>query len=367
METLPRKIAKNIVQDVITAQNLQPGDRLPTVRDIKALFEVSTATIKKAFDLLAVDGLVDSRHGSGCYLKVLPTLLKPRRATLSVTAILPHYAKHSVISMLESGLIAAAQQHGIRLQIQGANSYAQEHEEVSRALSLQRDGLIIYPLARTIKQFRKDYLYEIDSRIPLVLLDLADPKQKHLQIKFDNYQAGYEMTRRLLEEGRKRIAFKRLKSKDKEIFYRSNDDRYQGYQRALEEVGIPCQPELCWREEFSTRNATPSMRSAVEFIERWKKQPASRRPDAVICLEDMHAATLIQEALRNGIHIHEELKVVGFDNNPKAEALARRPFPTTQPDFSYMGSLAISSLLRLIHQPTELAETYVLPAPLKWI
>jgi len=367
MKNLPGKIAKSIIQDVITANDLQPGDRLPTVRDIQALFEVSTSTITKAFELLADQGLVDIRHGSGCFLKKHPPIKRQQTEKSRFAAVLPHYAKYSMISTIEQQLTDECRMHGCEIQIQGITSYQQERDSVQEALSAGVDGLVVYPMPRTIKQSRTDYLYALEPTPPVVLIDLGNPKHRLPQIRFDNYQAGYEITRKLLAEGRTRIAFKRLKNRNKEILYRSNDDRYQGYQQALYEIGQPGLPELCWQEEFSTRSTSPSRGTAEEFVMRWKSLPPSRRADAVICLEDIHAATLIHEALKEGIAIPDELKIVGFDNNPHAEKMAGQPFPTTLPDFAYMARLAVSTLLRTLRQPAECVETYILPVPLKWM
>jgi LacI family transcriptional regulator len=368
MKNLPGKIAHSIIQDVITANDLQPGDRLPTVRDIQTLFEVSTSTIKKAFELLADQGLIDIHHGSGCFLKKKPAVPRQKKKALSITAALPHYARYSTISTIESGLIASAKRHGIKLQILGFNSYTQERDQVTDLLADgTMSGLIVYPMPRTVKQLRTDYLHQTGSLIPLILIDMGVQAHKHPQIRFDNYETGYEITRRLLAEGRQRIVFKRLKSKHREILYRSNDDRFQGYCRALAEAGLPCQPSLCWQEEFSSQPDSPLGRSAIDFIEQWKSLPAARRPDAVLSLEDMHAAALIREAKHNGIRVPDDLKVVGFDNLPEAVELAGQIFPTTLPDFALMGTMAVSALLRRIYEPPAPAETYILPVPLKWI
>jgi GntR family transcriptional repressor for pyruvate dehydrogenase complex len=48
---------------------LSPGARLPTERELAAHFEVSQPTVREAVRGLAAVGLVESRHGSGVYVK----------------------------------------------------------------------------------------------------------------------------------------------------------------------------------------------------------------------------------------------------------------------------------------------------------
>jgi len=50
----------------------QPGERLPSVRDLMARWRVSAATLRAAQSTLIAEGLIDVRHGSGAYVKSPP-------------------------------------------------------------------------------------------------------------------------------------------------------------------------------------------------------------------------------------------------------------------------------------------------------
>jgi GntR family transcriptional repressor for pyruvate dehydrogenase complex len=67
------------LRDFIEAQQLQPGDRLISERDIAERLGVSRTSVRQAITALKVLGLVESRHGNGVYLlrppgAVIPTL-----------------------------------------------------------------------------------------------------------------------------------------------------------------------------------------------------------------------------------------------------------------------------------------------------
>ena len=67
---------------------LQPGDRLPTVRDVVATSGVNANTVLKAYRELELAGLVEARQGSGTFVKAslgsaTPEDLDPLRATLA--------------------------------------------------------------------------------------------------------------------------------------------------------------------------------------------------------------------------------------------------------------------------------------------
>jgi GntR family transcriptional regulator len=53
----------------ITSGVLRPGDRLPTVREVVTSCTVNAATVLKAYRELELSGLVESRQGSGTYVR----------------------------------------------------------------------------------------------------------------------------------------------------------------------------------------------------------------------------------------------------------------------------------------------------------
>lgn len=64
-----------IAQDIrasIEDGAIAPGERLPTVVELCELYGVSKVTVRKAVELLAEQGLVSSRRGSGTFVKATP-------------------------------------------------------------------------------------------------------------------------------------------------------------------------------------------------------------------------------------------------------------------------------------------------------
>jgi GntR family transcriptional regulator len=53
------------LRDRITSGRLSPGSLLPSQRDLAARCGVSIMTVRQALQLLADDGLIETRHGSG--------------------------------------------------------------------------------------------------------------------------------------------------------------------------------------------------------------------------------------------------------------------------------------------------------------
>ncbi len=69
------------IEALIAAQNLTPGDRLPSERQLAADLGVSRPTLREAIRQLASRGLLVSRHGGGTFVSA-PDASDPLRAAL---------------------------------------------------------------------------------------------------------------------------------------------------------------------------------------------------------------------------------------------------------------------------------------------
>lgn len=68
------------VRQALRLGRLEPGDRLPTVREVAAALAINPNTVLKAYRELEHDGLVEGRHGQGTY--VVRSLSGPSPGTL---------------------------------------------------------------------------------------------------------------------------------------------------------------------------------------------------------------------------------------------------------------------------------------------
>ena len=70
-KSLPEQIAES-VQEMIVTGEFKVGDRLPTVRDMTILFNVNASTIREALKFLQQRGLIESKVGSGTFIRAVP-------------------------------------------------------------------------------------------------------------------------------------------------------------------------------------------------------------------------------------------------------------------------------------------------------
>jgi DNA-binding FadR family transcriptional regulator len=76
------QIAERLADDIRSGV-LAPGQRLPSERDLARTLEVSRASVREALASLALQGVVETRHGSGTFVVGLPPSEPPHDASPS--------------------------------------------------------------------------------------------------------------------------------------------------------------------------------------------------------------------------------------------------------------------------------------------
>ncbi len=120
--------------------------------------------------------------------------------------------------------------------------------------------------------------------------------------RIDNRKAARHAVRYLAGLGHRRIAL--LTSADP---YSSISDRNQGYRDAIEQAGIPFDPKLVLSpgEGYHFQNGVRAVTQLMAMQDR---------PTAVLCVSDILALGVIRGAEDAGLHVPEDLAVVGFDD-----------------------------------------------------
>ncbi len=359
---LRHRVAGSILADYIRSGKLAVGDALPTVRDLQKRYQVSSGTILSAIAILEAQGIIVSRHGSGCYVAETSEGVHDNgNGCTKLIGLVCNIPQAEINERLHSGADSAGSRAGYSIIVASTNfSYEQEQAQVKRLVDAGCEGIVLYPVVRTKEQAKSDYLNSEYQDFPIVLIDLALPTHKRCQVLFDNYRAGLDMTDFLMDRGHERIAFMDYKTEHAEFLHRSVIDRYNGYLAAIQARGGTPDPRDHWvLHEQMHEDAT---RTIAQMLMDWMEQ--IDRPTAVIALEDTRAAQTISIALELGIRVPEELEIVGFDDLPIGRII-RPQFTTTAPDFARAGALAVEMLQQLIAGELDNTVVYMLPVPIK--
>jgi GntR family transcriptional regulator len=78
------------IKHMIASGELQPGDQLPTVRQLAADLRVNFNTVARAYRLLDEESIISTQHGRGTFILELPSEEKSRELRRRSLARLTH-------------------------------------------------------------------------------------------------------------------------------------------------------------------------------------------------------------------------------------------------------------------------------------
>jgi len=168
-------------------------------------------------------------------------------------------------------------------------------------------GVIITPTAQL-----SPALESLRQRgVPVVLLDRRASDPDHCSVAVDDVHGGRLAAEHLLERGHRRIAFVGGSSGLPQI-----QERHDGVEQAVRETSGSDDALAVLAPAALT---VAGGREAGELI---VGMPASRRPTAAVCANDLIALGLLQEMVRHGVRVPDDFAIVGYDDIDYAAAAA---------------------------------------------
>lgn len=70
------QIVNDLRAQIISGQ-LAPGDRLPSMRQLRERYKVTDTPVRNALLILRTEGWTETRHGAGVYVKAAPAATPP--------------------------------------------------------------------------------------------------------------------------------------------------------------------------------------------------------------------------------------------------------------------------------------------------
>lgn len=236
----------------------------------------------------------------------------------------------SYFSEIAQRVVEAAERKGWTVLVDATGGDHERERVVASGIRAQLiDGLILSPLSLT----SADLAQRVDST-PMVLLGERLRREAADHVNIDNVAAAKEATAHLIGLGRRRIA---ALGAQQSVHSASARLRLKGYRKALEEAGLPYDPELvvsapAWHRADGARAALSLAGLA---------QP----PDAIFCFNDMLALGALRALRDSGIGIPDQIAVVGFDDIDEGR-YSSPSLTTIAPDKAQIATTAIDLLAR---------------------
>jgi LacI family transcriptional regulator len=171
-------------------------------------------------------------------------------------------------------------------------------------------------------------------RIPTVLVDreIADPDCDLVETA--HMQGGLLAVRHLLSLGHRRIA-----CIGGPIGVMPSEQRIEGWRMALAETGAaPNADALLWRGGFTSQGGYEAMHAILRTEEK---------PSAVFVCNDLMAIGALRAAHESGVHVPDDLSIVGFDDI-ELSAYTSPPLTTVAQPKERIGALAVDMLLERV-------------------
>jgi LacI family transcriptional regulator len=272
------------------------------------------------------------------------------RRTRTIGAVIPEAVMTLFVdpffSLLLCGITETCNDHGYYLMLSLFNGPETEEELYRRQIrSGHLDGVIVAssriddPLIPTL----------LEDGVPFVMVGRhSDSRASYVDV--DNVGGARMAVEHLIRLGHRRIG-----TITGPLSMASGEDRLVGYRQALEAHRIPVQEALIAEGDFTEGGGTMGMQRLL-----------SASPTAVFAASDSTAIGALKAIREAGLHVPEDIALIGFDDIPLAAALEPALTTVRQP-IERLGSMAADLLLNLLENPPGTqhpAHRMILPAKL---
>lgn len=216
-------------------------------------------------------------------------------------------AGNPFFSDVAAGIETVAENEGLSLFLCNSNQRPERERDYLERLREQRvEGILLTPIDPD-----SPTLDAVRSSTPLVIVDRTRRGADFCSVAVDDVLGGKLAVEHLIDRGHRRVAFVGGPTHLGQV-----RDRLAGARQAWAAADLP--------EDGLVEVLTDSLTVAEGHAagERLAGIPSSRRPTAAVCANDLVALGLLQQALRSGLRVPEDLAIVGYDDIEFAAAAA---------------------------------------------
>jgi LacI family transcriptional regulator len=257
------------------------------------------------------------------------------------------FGDNSYFPMLLQGIASLINQRNYAMLFWLAESHELEvRDSFAKRVARHRqpDGLIITSVIKNDPLF--EYLLRHKKRFVMVETPATHADQVSY-VTVDNIAAAMTAVNHLISLGRRRIAHI-----SGQLIIQDAADRFEGYQRALDQAGLARDSRLISLGEFSMTSGYESMKHILK-----------QRPDAIFCGGDTIAIGAMRAIHEAGLRIPDDIAVVGFDDLDIATQV-NPTLTTIRHHVQTIGSTAAQLLIDQIEGRLEHPCQVVLPTEL---
>jgi LacI family transcriptional regulator len=183
--------------------------------------------------------------------------------------------------------------------------------------------------------------------LPFILVGRHPTNADVSYVDADNLNGAREAVTYLLRLGRRRVG---TVTGPQNLI--SGADRLAGYEAALRERGLPCDPALISEGDYTEVGGYMAAQRLL-----------AQQPDAIFAASDTMALGVLRALREAHRAVPDEVAVVSFDDMPFA-ARTEPPLTTIRQPIQRMGQMAAETLIGMIEEQTSRPRRIVLPVEL---
>jgi GntR family transcriptional regulator of arabinose operon len=343
------------VKNAIADGTFAVGRSVPPEAMLAQQLSVSRETVRRAYALLAGDGVLVKIPGRGTFVQAAsrPGLTGNPDGGQSLIGIVVHELRSRFSGMLLSRAIRIAEQAGYVVMVsESENSSDREADLLDRLNAAGARGLIVMPADDDFRRPEMVQRLTVGSPVPVVALGQV-PGGLVSSVTSDNEHGTLLATRFLFASGRRRIGFvSRPNMWIPPVF-----ERFSGYSRGLAEQNLAVETSLVvtglsWVHEEDVTLHPPAVERDLTVLQAFLADQMPRGLDGIIAVNDVIALEVAEAADRIDVHVPDDLAIVGFDNIPLLASL-RPGIASVEQPLEQMGEEAVQVLLSLMETPGQ--------------
>jgi LacI family transcriptional regulator len=306
-----------------------------TIEDVAKLAGVSTATVSRVVNN---NGNVTTKTGE----RVLGAMQKlnyhPNKFARGLAGnladgigVVIQNFSDPYAGMILRGIESVTKKHQLQITVASGNRSSEDERKAIEFLRRQHYNVVIL----TTSVLSAEVLLELFKQgTRFVHIGHYYPQAPEHCIYFDDRQGGELASSYLIEQGHTKIAHLAFPES-----FATFDDRFRGYQRALEKAGLP------YDERLVIRPADFDQASAFEATKKLLERKKSFT--AIFAATDMMAVGAYKALQSAGLRIPKDVSVVGYDDIDLASYL-HPPLTTIKQPIQEMSMAAAQLAIRYL-------------------
>lgn len=347
-ELLYRRVFEELRQ-AIRAGDFAVGEKLPSEAELTAKFSVSAITLKRALDLLRVDGYIIRRPRLGTFVvsaePVTPVTAATQPLGLPLIGCVVTTFDDTFGTRIIEGLLDGASRSAHLIVKRTGGDQTREDELVRDLVEIGASGIVLLPSS---SQFIPPAVLELVTRqFPVVILDRLFDGVPLSAVCSDNFGGGKTGTEYLFELGHQQVGLITSSSQ-----VSTTADRRQGYIRAHAEFHIPLDEN---NELHTIESTVPGSSVSIEDdIARLGDFVSAHPKVTAYLVSEYNIAVMLREAVKHaGLSIPEDISVVCFDHPTAFADRGLFRFTHVSQDQNLLGENAIQQVLAQVANPKD--------------